>query len=601
MKKFSLCFLLLFLIAFLPGCSKTADMTQPLQTGEEEKLSFIPGEMVVDFRDNVTETEILNFRKKYDLGELTLNSKYSDDEKLMTVKVEDNEIGELAEKLSQDPLVEYAEPDYIYYAYSAVPNDPLYKYQWHMDQIKVRDAWDINTGEDVIVAVIDTGVAYLNYDRFHRAEDLENTGFTEGYDFINDRTQACDDNCHGTHVAGTIAQTTYNGKGVTGIAYNCKIMPLKVLSAQGFGSLADIADAVRYAADHGAKVINMSLGGPFNSKILGSACTYAYKKGVTIVCASGNSSSTRIGYPAAYPECIAVSAVRYDKEITFYSNKGKNIDIAAPGGDLRVDQNGDGKKDGVLQNTIGRMNPSTDDYYLFQGTSMASPHVAGVAAMIESLGVTNPEAVEQILKDSANKNVPKDLDTGYGAGIVDARSAVMHAGLLRGFVKLLFGLFLLTGLFYVFQNKYNVKAVPSSPLFFMGNITGSSGLFFLPFFGIAVPLYKQIICSGFPQWEIAFFGASYHMTPIFYSALVPLILTLLLGRLPVVNKLIIGFNAGVAGHLLYAALSNDATMIWIPPVLDKIWLLVNCGLCLFMAWFVVILSNKQKIKESKES
>jgi len=601
MKKFSIFFLLVLFIAFLPGCSKNTDTAQALQPGEEEKLSFIPGEIVVDFRDNVTEDEIQNFRKKYALGELTFNSTYAEAEKLMTVKVDDSEIVTLAEKLSNDPLVEYAEPDYIYYAYSAFPNDPLYKYQWHMDQIKVRDAWDINTGEDVIVAVIDTGVAYLNYDRFHRAEDLENTNFTEGYDFINDRAQACDDNCHGTHVAGTIAQTTYNGKGVVGIAYNCKIMPLKVLSAQGFGSLADIADAVRYAADHNAKVINMSLGGPFSSKILGSACTYAYNKGVTIVCAAGNSSSPRIGYPAAYPECIAVSAVRYDKEITFYSNKGKNIDIAAPGGDLRVDQNGDGKKDGVLQNTIGRMNPSTDDYYLFQGTSMASPHVAGVAALVESLGVTNPEAVEQILKDSANKNVPKDLDTGYGAGIVDARSAVMHAGLLRGFVKLLFGLFLLTGLFYVFQNKYNVKSAPSSPLYFIGNITGSSGLFFLPFFGIAVPFYKQIICSGFPQWEITFFGASYHMTPLFYSALAPLILTLLLGRLPLVNKLIIGFNAGVAGHLLYAALSNDATMLWIPPVIDKIWLLINCGLCLFMAWLIVILSNGQKVKESKES
>jgi serine protease len=599
MKKFSLFFLLMLFIAFflLSGCSKTADVSQTGQTGEEEKISFVPGEILVDFRDNVTENEIQNFRKKYNLGELTLNSKYSEDEKLMRVKVDDSEIGSLVETLSHDSLVEYAEPDYIYYAYSALPDDPLYKYQWHMDQIKVRDAWDINTGEGVIVAVIDTGVAYLNYEKFHRAEDLEHTLFTEGYDFINDRAQACDDNSHGTHVAGTIAQTTYNGKGVVGISYNCKIMPLKVLSAQGFGSLADIADAVKYAADHHAKVINMSLGGPYNSKILASACTYAYQKGVTIVCAAGNSSSTRIGYPAAHPECIAVSAVRYDKEITFYSNKGKNIDIAAPGGDLNVDQNGDGKKDGVLQNTIGRMNPSTDDYYLFQGTSMASPHVAGVAAMIASLGVTNPAAVEQILKDSANKNVPKDLDTGYGAGIVDARSAVMHAGLLRGFVKLLLGLFLLAGLFYVFQNKYNIKTAPSSPLFFIGNIIGSSGLFFLPFFGITV-LYSQIICAGFPQWEIAFFGAGYHMTPLFYSALFPLILSLLLGRIPLINKLIIGFNIGVAGHLLYGALSNDATMIWIPPVVDKIWLLLNCGVCLVLAWFIIILSNSRKIKES---
>ncbi|HPZ10194.1 MAG TPA: S8 family serine peptidase, partial [Candidatus Eremiobacteraeota bacterium] len=314
----------------------------------------------------------------------------------------------------------------------------------------------------------------------------------------------------------------------------------------------------------------------------------------TIVCAAGNSSSTRIGYPAAYPECIAVSAVRYDKEITFYSNRGKDIDIAAPGGDLRVDQNGDGKKDGVLQNTIARMNPATDDYYLFQGTSMASPHVAGVAAMVVSLGVTNPKAVEGVLKDSANKNVPEDLDYGYGAGIVDAGKAVMHAGLLRGFVKLLLALFLLAGLFYIFQNITEISIMPDSPLFFIGTVTGSCGLFFLPFFGIPVPFFQEIICNGFPQWDMAIFGACHHQTPLFYSAILPFLLTFLFARCDILRKFFIGFNIGVAGHLFYAALSNDAHMILVPPILDKVLLLLSVAICLYLAWTLLGGLNNKK-------
>ena len=158
-------------------------------------------------------------------------------------------------------------------------------------------------------------------------------------------------------------------------------MPLKVLGGNGSGSVAGIADAIRYAADHGAKVMNMSLGGAFPSRVLKKAVEYAHSKGVVVVCAAGNESRGKVGYPAAYPGAIAVSATRQDEAVTFYSNYGKDVDIAAPGGDVTDGRGNRNNPDGgVLQNTIVIGDPTKDGYFAFMGTSMASPHVAGVAA-----------------------------------------------------------------------------------------------------------------------------------------------------------------------------------------------------------------------------
>ena len=212
-----------------------------------------------------------------------------------------------------------------------------------------------------------------------------------------------DDVGHGTHVAGTIAQSTHNKLGVAGVAFKASIMPLKVLSARGSGSMAAIAQAIRFAADNGARVINMSLGGPFPVGAIGSAVKYARGKGVTIVAAAGNDGRGKVGYPARYPGVIAVAATQFDEQTTFYSNWGAQVDIAAPGGNVRVDQNGDGKPDGVLQNTLVPGNTSKTDYLWFMGTSMASPHVAGVVALIVGAGVTKPDAVEEVLLDTARK------------------------------------------------------------------------------------------------------------------------------------------------------------------------------------------------------
>ncbi len=385
------------------------------------------------------------------------------------------------------------------------------------------EAWKLADGHGVTVAVLDTGVAYENYKGFHQLPDLAGIQFVDPYDFVGNTKHANDDHGHGSHVTGTIAQATNNGIGVAGIALNVKIMPLKVLSGSGSGSVAGIADAIRYAADHGAKVINMSLGGAFPSRVLKKAVEYAHAKGVTVVCAAGNESRGKVGYPAAYPGAVAVAATQFDEATTFYSNYGKDIDIAAPGGNTRVDQNGDGMPDGVLQNTIVIGDPTKDDYFGYMGTSMASPHVAGVAALVVGEGVTDPDMVEKILKDSARKPHDQQFSTErYGAGIVDAPAAILKARSHSGGWQFALGL-LMAGAIAAGARKRGL-GIKLGPSYLAGVVVGASGLFFLPYIAPALSSAWGVhaLTHGLPSWDLAILGAAGHGNPVFFSALIPL-------------------------------------------------------------------------------
>ncbi|MCA9706310.1 MAG: peptidase S8, partial [Myxococcales bacterium] len=449
------------------------------------------------------------------------------------------------------------------------PNDPMFHLQWHMEQIHAPQAWAKTTGKGVVVAVIDTGVAWKDGKGVRQLPDLAGTEFVAGESFINGLPEGLDDHAHGSHVAGTIAQTTNNELGVTGVAFGSTIMPLKVLSRDGRGSVAGIANAIRYAADHGAQVINMSLGGPLPSRVLAKAIEYAHDKGVTTVCAAGNERRSRVGYPAANKHAIAVSAVDYGRALTFYSNWGKDIDVAAPGGDTRSDKNGDGYPDGVLQNTIKIQDPEHSDYLWFQGTSMASPHAAGVAALVVASGVTNPDEVERVMKDSAVHPAGAKWDEKFGAGIIDASAAVdrakehyapERAGLLGLLTLLGLGGLGLAGLTGRRRRLLGLLGLGA------GAVVGSGALGCSLAYGLA-----------------GAFGA--FGSPLWLSAAVPVgLAALLLGAKPLRSTLT-GLSLGYAALLAHGAIVLPTLLTGLPggPVVDRLWLAGNAVLALWLA------------------
>ena len=432
------------------------------------------------------------------------------------------------------------------------PNDVCYRYQWHMNQIGLPGAWKLGQGEGVVVAVIDTGVTQV--------PDLKATKMVPGYNFIADSDDARDDHGHGTHVAGTIAQATHNKIGVGGVAFGAAIMPLKVLSADGRGSMAAIAQAIRYAADKGAKVINMSLGGPFPVGTIKQAVDYARDRGVVVVAAAGNDGRGRVSYPAKYAGVVSVAATQYDETTTFYSNWGKEIALAAPGGNTRVDQNGDGKPDGVLQNTVVPGNISRTDYLPFMGTSMASPHVAGVAALVMGAGVTRPEKVEAILLDTARKpSTKKDaagsrVDDHYGAGIVDAGAALKKARLAKdaGSVGL----------------AATLSLAAAGLLRRRRTLAGKMGLGFA----------GALILGSLGTTEALVLMGSWGSNPLVLSALLPLLAVGVLYGVSKLRPALSGLAFGVAGALLFGAIAYVADVRFIPDALDRMWLLAHAAL-----------------------
>jgi serine protease len=405
------------------------------------------------------------------------------------------------------------------------PNDPRYGEQWNFRMINAEGAWEHTRGKGVVVAVIDTGVAYADTKKGKIARDFKNTKFVKGYDFVNKDDLPNDDQGHGTHVAGTIAESTDNNEGVAGLAFETTIMPLKVLSASGSGTSTDIAEAIRWAADNGANIINMSLGSSFPDKLMRSACEYAKKKGVTIVCAAGNSGKEGVGYPAAYKDCIAVSSVGPNGELSFYSSWGKEVAIAAPGGDKKQDPN----NGGILQNTVfpGSDGRLVDDYYQFQGTSMASPHAAAVAALVASKGVKDPDDVKAVLQKSAK---PKEPSNKYGAGVIDAEAAVKLAGKIHGDGVARF--WLVAGLFAGCYGIGQLRRKSGRPAVY-------------PFWSTAALSFGLL----FPDWLTGYLGMTSHFNIIGHSILIPGAL-LVLGAKGATERRLLGWMAaGLTLHL----------------------------------------------------
>lgn len=295
-------------------------------------------------------------------------------------------------------------------------------------------------GRGVVVAVLDTGVAYADHGRFRRSPDLIGTTFAKGYDFVDDDPYPDDHNGHGTHVASTIAERTNNGVAVTGIAYEATIMPVRVLDSRGEGDARVIAKGVRFAARNGADIINMSLefpGSVRSSEIRGllKAIRYAHRKGAVLVSASGNEAGKVVTYPARAPEVIAVGATTQHGCLSDFSNEGRGLDLVAPGGGADADLPDDPRCRldlppglDIYQMTYLGRDPSRFGLPSgYEGTSMAVPHVSGVIALILATGVLGPDPTpERILahlKATARDLGAPGYDRRYGAGLISANAA----------------------------------------------------------------------------------------------------------------------------------------------------------------------------------
>lgn len=448
-------------------------------------LPFVPGSLIVKFKPGTDGSAVSTVTSQV-AGATVSRGGWANFDIVDIPMASDVEAA--AATMRARPDVEYAQPRYRNHA-MAQPNDPLFSSQWNFSALDMERAWAIQPGatSNIVVAVLDSGVAFrsgtIRYRSpfpfrltrngptypalgivdlpFAAAPELGDSGstrFVMPRDFIWDDDLPVDLDSHGTHVTGTIGQLTNNGIGVAGMAYNVRIMPVKIIQgvwdevfdSPNSGTDDIVAQGIRYAADNGAHVINLSIGrttgGP--APVVDDALRYAVARGVFVAVAAGNTREAgnrpnRLGdIGPSLNGMMVVGAVGRSLESAYYSATSASVEIAAPGGDQRAG----GSSAGILQQTldldlletyerpVSQYGPPRADsfaYYYYQGTSMATPHVSGFAALLMQQGITNPAAVEAAIKHFATDKGAPGRDDEYGFGLINPRATLRGLGILR--------------------------------------------------------------------------------------------------------------------------------------------------------------------------
>ncbi|MUK90425.1 S8 family serine peptidase [Ornithinibacillus sp. L9] len=393
---------LLVLVLFSPLVIATAEEGDALQNnGEEiavnktvEPGAYVKGEVVVQFKDRVSASKQEQILQ--DVGAKVQATPEVVRSPFLVLEV--GNVDAVVNALSKNKNVEFAEPNYILKA-AWSPNDTYFSpsYQYGLFNTSANSAWDVARGSSSQeIAVLDTGVDYNH-------PDLDGKTI-RGYDFVDRDYTPSDLNGHGTHVAGIAAAETNNGTGIAGMAPNTRILAVRVLDANGSGSLANIANGIRYAADNGAEVINLSLGCACDTRALEDAVNYAWNRGSVVVAAAGNDGTSQQFQPASYANAIAVGAVDRNNNKASFSNWGTWVDVAAPGVDIASTYPG-------------------NRYVYLSGTSMASPYVAGQAALLTGQGRSNSQVRAAIQNTTDSMN-----GSGYYVryGVINAYNAVRY-------------------------------------------------------------------------------------------------------------------------------------------------------------------------------
>ncbi len=321
--------------------------------------------------------------------------------RLKRIRVQSREFEKVKAALKKNPHIKFVEPNYIAEA-AFIPNDAQYYSQWHLQKISASPGWDISTGSaSVPIAIIDSGI-----DPTH--PDLAGK-LIQGYNFVGGNTDTHDVMGHGTAVAGSAAALSNNYIGVAGIAWQNPVMPLVVINSNNWATYYDVANAITYAADHGAKIINLSLAGSSSSSTLQNAVNYAWNKGAVIFAAAANNSTSTPYYPAACNNVVAVSATTSSDTLASFSNYGTWVDISAPGVSILTTTNGGA-------------------YSSWSGTSFSSPITAGLGALIMSVNpsLTNAQIVD-IIEENADDLGSPGFDPYFGYGRINVYKSVLSA------------------------------------------------------------------------------------------------------------------------------------------------------------------------------
>ncbi|WP_370589259.1 S8 family peptidase [Thermoactinomyces sp. CICC 10521] len=355
--------------------------------------NYVPGELIVKFKPGVNTASVESLSDQ--LGaKVVESSKYG----WQVVKFDKNtSIQDMIKKYKANPNVQYAEPNYYFHA-EWTPNDTYFSsQQWGPQKIQAPQAWDVTRGSSSVkIAIVDTGVQYDHPDLSGKV--------IKGYDFVNNDSDPYDQNGHGTHCAGIAAAVTNNSRGIAGIAPNVSILAVRVLDANGSGTLANVANGIQYAADQGAKVISLSLGGSAGTSTLQNAVNYAWSKGAVVVAAAGNESTSAPSYPAYYSNAIAVASTDSSDRLSYFSNYGSWVDVAAPGSS-------------IFSTYLG------STYQTLSGTSMATPHVAGLAGLLASQGRSNSQ-IRAAIENTADRI--SGTGTYFTYGRINAYKAVNY-------------------------------------------------------------------------------------------------------------------------------------------------------------------------------
>jgi thermitase len=364
---------------------------------EAKNSPHVKGELLVSLKEGVSDADLERSYKRRGGQKIQNLSKI----KVHRIKVSENDLEAVEAALREDPNVEFVEKNLIGQA-TFVPNDPGYSAQWHLPRISAPAGWDMTRGSpSVTIAVIDSGI-----DPFH--PDLS-ANLIPGYNFVAGNNDTRDIYGHGTAVAGAAGALGNSGIGVAGVAWTNSIMPLVVLDSAGYGTVANVASAITYAADHGVKVINLSLAFNGSTLTLQNAVNYAWSRGVVIVAAAANASTNTPYYPAALTNVIAVSAADQNDNRASFSNYGNWIDVSAPGVSVYTTANGGG-------------------YQYSAGTSLSSPIVAGLAALVFSANpnLTNTQVVNLITANADDRGAP-GFDTDHGWGRINVQRTLQAA------------------------------------------------------------------------------------------------------------------------------------------------------------------------------